>query len=173
MALQRDRRVVRHFGHMASVLVVDDEADLVELVRLTLDPDGYDVRVARDGMEALRALADDPPDIVILDIMLPGIDGFELLVRVRAGELAPQTRFIVMTCRTSERDHLRGFELGADDYLTKPFETDELTRRVAAVLAASPEELAAHREDELAKAAMLDRLEAVLRRPTRVGVGPA
>jgi DNA-binding response OmpR family regulator len=106
--------------------------------------------------------------VLILDIMMPGMDGFELLTALRAGGLAPTTRIVFMTCRTSERDHLRGWELGADEYLTKPFEPEVLAERIHELLASTPEMLASRRAAELEKAALLDRLEAAMRRPRRL-----
>jgi DNA-binding response OmpR family regulator len=151
---------------MPRVLVVDDEPDICSVLALALEADGFDVAKAADARTALADLESAPPDVVILDIMMPGMDGFELLGQVRQRRLAPDTRFIVVTCRTSERDHLRGWELGADDYLTKPIDPAGLGTRVRKILASSAEDLAARRTDELAKAALLDRLEAAMRRPT-------
>jgi DNA-binding response OmpR family regulator len=150
---------------MPRVLVVDDEPDICSVLALALQADGFDVAKAADARTALAELESAPPDIVILDIMMPGMDGFELLGQVRQRRLAPDTRFIVVTCRTSERDHLRGWELGADDYLTKPIDPAGLGTRVRKILASSEADLAARRTDELAKAALLDRLEAAMRRP--------
>ena len=151
------------------ILVVDDEADICAVLALALEADGFAVTKATDARTALATLEQDPPDVVILDIMMPGMDGFELLAQVRQRRLAPDTRVIVATCRTSERDHLRGWELGADDYVTKPIDPEKLGLRVEAVLAASAEDLAERRSDELAKAALLDRLEAAMRRPAGAG----
>jgi DNA-binding response OmpR family regulator len=150
---------------MPRVLLVDDEPDLCSVLAIALETDGFQVDSATDARRALELLEADPPDVVILDIMMPGMDGFELLGQVRHRQLAAETRFVVVTCRTSERDHLRGWELGADEYLTKPIDVPALSALVRRVLAASQDELAARRSDELAKAALLDRLEAAMRRP--------
>jgi len=158
-------------GRMPSVLVVDDEGDICTIVTLALQHEGFEVRSVSRGQEALALLESAPPDVVILDIMMPDVDGFAVLAEVRRRRLAPDTRFIVATCRTSEPDHLRGWELGADDFVTKPFEVTELPDRVWDVLAATPAELAERRERELAKAALLDRLEAAMRRPSRASTG--
>jgi len=147
------------------ILVVDDEADICAVLALALEADGFSVTRATDARTALVELEENPPNAMILDIMMPGMDGFELLAQVRQRQLAPNTRVIVATCRTSERDHLRGWELGADDYVTKPIDPAGLGLRVQAVLSASDEALAERRSDELAKAALLDRLEAAMRRP--------
>jgi two-component system OmpR family response regulator len=154
-------------GHMATVLIVDDEPDIRTIVTLSLEGDGFEVRTAASGREALEAITDNPPDLLILDVMMPGMDGFEVLTRLRELGLGETTRVVIMTCRTSERDHLRGWELGADEYLTKPFEPEVLAGRLRHLLASTPEMLRSRRAAELEKAALLDRLEAALRRPRR------
>ena len=115
------------------ILVVDDEASVVEVVSLYLKRDGYSVRVARDGEAALQALAVQPPALIILDLMLPKVDGLEILRRLRASE-APDVPVIMLTARGQEVDRIYGLELGADDYVTKPFSPAELVSRVKAVL---------------------------------------
>jgi DNA-binding response OmpR family regulator len=151
---------------MARVLVVDDDPDMCAVLAAALEADGFEVTRALNAWLALEELTSAPPDAVILDVMMPGMDGFELLADVRQRGLATGTRFLVVTCRTSERDHLRGWELGADDYLTKPVDVTTLGDRVHAVLDASEDDLAYRRSEELAKAALLDRLEAAMRRPS-------
>jgi len=114
-----------------SVLVVDDDPKLVELLRLYLERDGYRVRTAAGGPQALEALRNGQPDLVILDLMLPEMDGLEVC-RVLREEA--DTPVIMLTARTSEKDRITGFDLGADDYVTKPFSPGELLARVRAVL---------------------------------------
>lgn len=145
---------------MAEVLVVDDDPDIRMLVAFALEDSGYTVRQASDGAEALVALETKAPDAMVLDVMMPGLDGFGVLRGMRAKRLAPNTRTIILTCKTEERDHLRGWELGADEYLTKPFDPEELVSRVKWLLSSSAETLAGRREAELQKAELLDRLEA-------------
>jgi two-component system KDP operon response regulator KdpE len=113
------------------ILVVDDEPAIVRLVRTKLQADGYGVITAERGVEAIELLDNERPDLVILDLMMPGMDGFETLRRMR---MFGSTPVIMLTARSSDADKLRGFESGADDYLTKPFNPDELSARVAAVL---------------------------------------
>jgi two-component system, OmpR family, KDP operon response regulator KdpE len=113
------------------ILVVDDEPAIVRLVRAKLQADGFAVITAGSGEEALETLERERPDLVVLDLMMPGIDGFETLRRIRAGR---QTPVILLTARSGDADKLRGLEGGADDYLTKPFNPDELAARVTAVL---------------------------------------
>jgi two-component system KDP operon response regulator KdpE len=113
------------------ILVVDDEPAIVRLVRATLQADGYAVATASRGEEALEFLDEQRPDLIVLDLMMPGIDGFETLRRIRTQSQVP---VIMLTARSADIDKLRGLEGGADDYITKPFNPDELAARVAAVL---------------------------------------
>ncbi len=113
------------------ILAVDDEPAILRLVRATLQAAGYAVITAERGEEALAALEAERPDIVILDLMMPGMDGFETLRRIRSESQVP---VIMLTARAGDADKLRGLQGGADDYLTKPFNPDELAARVQAVL---------------------------------------
>jgi DNA-binding response OmpR family regulator len=115
------------------ILVVDDEASVVEVVSLYLKRDGFRVRQARDGREALAALRAQRPDLMVLDLMLPHVDGLEIMRRLRdePGDTVP---VIMLTARSQETDRIYGLELGADDYVTKPFSPAELVARVKAVL---------------------------------------
>lgn len=144
---------------MAEVLVVDDDPDIRMLVAFALEDSGHQVRQVSDGAAALTALEVRPPDVMVLDVMMPGTDGFGVLRGIRARRIAPETKVIVLTCKTEERDHLRGWELGADEYLTKPFDPEELVNRVAWLVSSTKETLALRREAELQKAELLDRLE--------------
>jgi DNA-binding response OmpR family regulator len=113
------------------VLVVDDEANIREVIGQYLKIDGFDVLWAADGAEAVRLLASEPVDLVILDLMLPGIDGWEVCKRLRARSAVP---VVMLTARGEEADKLAGFGLGADDYITKPFSPRELVARVRAIM---------------------------------------
>ena len=115
------------------ILVVDDEASVVEVVSLYLRRDGYEVRVARDGRQALAAIQASRPALVVLDLMLPGVDGLEILRRLR-DDPEQDVPIIMLTARGQEVDRIYGLELGADDYVTKPFSPAELVSRVKAVL---------------------------------------
>ncbi|MEW5989304.1 MAG: response regulator transcription factor [Chloroflexota bacterium] len=115
------------------ILVVDDEASVVEVVSLYLKREGYQVRTARTGRDALASILAYQPSLVILDVMLPQVDGLEIMRRLRTD----QTRsvpVILLTARSQETDRIYGLELGADDYVTKPFSPAELVARVKAVL---------------------------------------
>jgi len=113
------------------ILVVDDEAGIRELVGTYLRNEGFDVDEAVDGEDAVERFRRREPDLVVLDLRLPGIDGFEVLREIRRSSLV---YVIILTARTEETDKLVGLELGADDYLTKPFSPRELVARVRAVL---------------------------------------
>jgi len=115
----------------AKILVVDDEPSIGEVVSLYLAQEGYDVNVVRDGQTALDAIASSPPDLVVLDLMLPKMDGLEITRRVRARGGMP---IIMLTARKEETDRIVGLEMGADDYVVKPFSPRELVSRVKAVL---------------------------------------
>ncbi|NCF64377.1 MAG: response regulator [Chloroflexi bacterium] len=115
------------------ILVVDDEASVVEVVALYLRRDGFQVRVARDGREALAAIRSQLPSLVVLDVMLPELDGLEIMRRLRA-DPSSDIPVILLTARSQEVDRIFGLELGADDYVTKPFSPAELVSRVKAVL---------------------------------------
>jgi two-component system OmpR family response regulator len=149
---------------MAEVLVVDDDPDIRMLVAFALEDSGYTVRQAGDGEQALAALEAKAPDAMVCDVMMPGTDGFTVLRNMKSRRIAQSTKVIMLTCKTEERDHLRGFELGADEYLTKPFDPEELVARVKWLLQMTKEALAERREAELQKAELLDRLEAAFNR---------
>jgi len=119
------------------VLVVDDDAKTVELVRLYLKRDGYRVLTAYDGIEALHLAREGHPDLIVLDLMLPGIDGLEICRTLRTESDVP---VIMLTAKTTDQDKLIGLDLGADDYVTKPFSPRELAARVRAVLRRLPGE---------------------------------
>jgi two-component system alkaline phosphatase synthesis response regulator PhoP len=119
------------------VLVVDDDVKTVELVKLYLDRDGYRVLTAYDGIEALRLAREGHPDLIVLDLMLPGMDGLEVCRILRNESDVP---IIMLTAMTTDQDKLNGLELGADDYMTKPFSPRELAARVRTVLRRLPGE---------------------------------
>ena len=114
-----------------TILVVDDEPSISEVVSIYLRRAGYQVVIARDGQAALEALEKQPPDLVVLDLMLPKMDGLEITRRLRA---EGDTPIIMLTARRGETDRVLGLEMGADDYVVKPFSPQELVSRVRAVL---------------------------------------
>lgn len=113
------------------VLVVDDEPRIRRFVRMNLDLEGYEVTEADDGLAALNKVRDALPDLVLLDVMMPDMDGFETLERIREVSSVP---VIMLTVKSDEDDRIRGLDLGADDYVTKPFSPRELSSRIRAVL---------------------------------------
>ena len=119
------------------ILVVDDDIRTVELVKLYLNRDGYRVITATDGIEALRLARESHPDLIVLDIMLPGINGLKICRTLRTESDVP---IIMLTAMTTDDDRLRGLDIGADDYVIKPFSPRELAARVRAVLRRLPGE---------------------------------
>lgn len=116
---------------MARILVIEDERELSSLIRQELRHVGHDVEAAFDGPSGVEAVDRINPDLIVLDVMLPGFDGLEVLRRVRASRATP---ILMLTARSTELDKVLGLELGADDYLTKPFSMRELLARVTAIL---------------------------------------
>lgn len=113
------------------ILIVDDERRMVGFIRLNLEQDGFEVIEAYNGTEALERLRDSLPDLILLDVMMPDIDGYEVLRTIREVSQVP---VIMLTAKGEEEDKVKGLELGADDYVTKPFSPRELVSRVRAVL---------------------------------------
>ncbi|MFT3729364.1 MAG: phosphate regulon transcriptional regulator PhoB [Terricaulis sp.] len=116
------------------VLVVEDEAALAELLKYNLEKEGYRVSVATDGEEALVQAEESPPDLVLLDWMLPKAPGVEVCRRLRARQETRNTPIVMLTARSEETDRVRGLDTGADDYITKPFSMGELLARIRAVM---------------------------------------
>lgn len=114
-----------------TILIVDDEQRIIDLAQMYIEQEGYRVISATDGAEAYRMILDDTPALIVLDLMLPGMDGLEVCRRVRARSDVP---IIMLTARSDDIDKIVGLELGADDYLTKPFNPRELVARVKAIL---------------------------------------
>lgn len=114
------------------ILVVDDNKPAVKLTQFVLSEEGFEVRTADNGRDALRIIETEPIDLVVLDVMMPHMDGFDVCRRIRA--ISPDTAIIFLTAKGELEDKVRGLQIGADDYLTKPFEPSELVARVQAVL---------------------------------------
>jgi two-component system, OmpR family, response regulator MprA len=115
----------------ARVLVIEDDEAILKLLRRGLAYEGYQVDTAMDGQSGLSLARDNPPDLVVLDLMLPGIDGLEVCRRLRAGGPVP---ILILTAKESINDRIQGLDVGADDYMTKPFNLDELLARARALL---------------------------------------
>ncbi len=129
-----------------SILVVDDEERMVRFIRLNLEHDGFQVISAFRGQQAIDAIREDMPDLVLLDVMMPDLDGFEVLKIVRETSSVP---VIMLTAKGEEDDRVKGLELGADDYVTKPFSPRELVSRVRAVLRRTEAANPAARSEEI------------------------
>ncbi len=138
-------------GTKKKILVADDERGLVKVIHLNLEHDGFDVVEAMNGQQAMDQLRTTLPDLVLLDIMMPDMDGFTVLKLIREQSQIP---VIMLTAKSEEADIVQGLELGADDYITKPFSPRELTSRIRAVLRRS----AARSEEESGKIVVDDRL---------------
>src|SRR5436309_6232492 len=128
------------------ILVIEDEASIVQVIRLYLEQAGYTVLSASDGIAGLELHAREQPDLVILDLMLPALDGMEVCRRIRAWASTP---ILMLTARQGEEDRIAGLELGADDYLVKPFRPRDVVSRVKAILRrSSPSSTADSRENK-------------------------
>lgn len=119
---------------MSKILIVDDERDILELIRMHLEHDGHEVVEAANGIDALKQAIAQTPDLIVLDWMLPGLDGLSVFKRLRTESRTRDIPIIMLTAKAQQADRLTGLELGADDYLTKPFSPRELLLRVNAVL---------------------------------------
>ncbi len=117
-----------------SVLVVEDEPNIVLSLEFIMKQAGYEVRVAHDGEEALRAVEEAAPDLILLDVMIPKRDGYDVCQTIRSNPAWEGTRIIMLTAKGREVEREKGLALGADDYITKPFSTHELTQRVKEVV---------------------------------------
>jgi phosphate regulon transcriptional regulator PhoB len=120
--------------HKGTILVIDDEPDLLELVEFNLKKDGYEVIVAKNGQSGLEIAQKHLPDLIVLDLMMPGVDGLEVCRQLRGDSRTRQIPMIMLTAKSAEADRIVGLELGADDYVTKPFSPRELVARVRALL---------------------------------------
>jgi DNA-binding response OmpR family regulator len=116
------------------VLVAEDDEDILELVVFDLEDEGYDVMTARNGEDAVTLALERAPDLVLLDVAMPGLDGYEVTRRLRAEQATRAIPVVLLTARAQVRDVIEGFEAGANDYVTKPFRPDELRTRLHAAL---------------------------------------
>jgi DNA-binding response OmpR family regulator len=118
----------------AKILVVDDEADLVETIRFSLELEGYNVLVASNGEEGLNIARQEKPDLILLDLMLPKLDGYKVCRLLKFDERYKYIPILMLTARTQEKDKILGKETGANEYITKPFEMDELMAKIKSYL---------------------------------------
>lgn len=146
---------------MARILIAEDNAEIRALVSSILIEEGHKVSVAQNGQQALDMMLEDAPDMLVLDIMMPQMDGYTVLKELKSSGIRDTMKILVLTAKTSESDWVRGYKLGADAYVTKPFDIDELTRHVAELLEMTKDQLRVRREQELDKAQLLSRLESI------------
>jgi two-component system alkaline phosphatase synthesis response regulator PhoP len=132
---ERPAKTVIAMTKTQSVLIVDDEPNILLSLQFLMKKTGYDVRTARDGEEAWAEISRAAPDLVLLDVMMPKIDGFSICERIRANPAWKDMRIIMLTARGRDVEREKGLALGADDYITKPFSTKDAIARVEAVLA--------------------------------------
>ena len=141
------------------ILIVDDDKNICELLRLYLEKEGYETSLAYDGEEALEKFTSDKPNLVLLDVMMPKMDGWEVCRRIRATSQVP---VIMLTAKGETFDKVLGLELGADDYIVKPFDTKEVVARIKAVLRRYT--IGAEKEQEEKKQISYDKLSVDLTR---------
>jgi DNA-binding response OmpR family regulator len=146
---------------MARILLVDDSADIRHLLGTILKDEGHQVTVASDGVQAIESIKHEAPDLMILDIMMPRMDGYGVLKEMRDGGIKDDVKILVLTAKAAEADWVRGYKLGADDYLTKPFGADELVEAVNTLLKMDTHAMRKRSEEELDKAQLLSRLESM------------
>ena len=144
----------------SEVLIVDDDPSIRTMLAYVFSDVGYDVIEAADGLEALDVLRTSPPALMVLDLMMPVVDGVEVLRVRRADGLAQDTRILILTAKTDSQDAVWCWELGADEYLTKPVDPDRLLREGLMLLRRTPDELRDRRELGLTEAKRLDAMEA-------------
>ena len=146
---------------MARILITDDSSDIRQLLSALMVEEGHKVLVANDGRKALEVIDTELPDLMILDIMMPNLDGYGVLREMNERQVTDRVKVLILTAKTAEADWVRGYKLGADQYLTKPFGSDELIASVNDLLASSKDSLRQKTEEELDRAQLLSRLESI------------
>ena len=146
---------------MARILIVDDNADIRRLIGTILATSDHNLAYAEDGEKALDVIKRTSPELVVLDVMMPKMDGFMVLKQMRVMGLRDTTKVLMLTAKSNESDWVRGYKLGADSYLTKPFDPEELHKAVDELFSMSKDRLRERREEELHRAQMLSRLESL------------
>lgn len=138
------------------ILVVDDEPDVLLLCKVNLEFEGYNVKEAHDGEEALSVIASENPDLVLLDVMMPGMDGWQVLSSIKADSTTSHIPVVMLTAKVQERDQIRGWNGGVSDYVTKPFNPIALSQTVRRALEPESPEVAERRRNQ-----MLEKLRLV------------
>lgn len=147
---------------MARIHIADDESDIRQLLTFVLTEEGYEVSASSDGRAAVEWMLMSPPDLLILDLMMPDMDGYAVLTEMQDYQILDSTRILVLTALGAEQDRERGYELGADEYLTKPCDESELRETVRVLLEKTKEELRLRRDDLRDKARLFSQLESVV-----------
>lgn len=150
---------------MARIYVADDDGSIRSLVTLCLVEEGHEVLAAKDGESILQSVVEEPPDVLVLDILMPRLNGYEVLEALDTYGLTGMTKVLILTAKGAESDRVEGLKRGADGYLAKPFEPAELLSAVTHLLDSSNEDLLSERDEELRKASLLARLESVFDGP--------
>ncbi len=146
---------------MPSVLIADDDQNVRKMVRVLLESEGYTVHEAPDGKAALEVIDAHKPDVLVLDVHMPEMDGLGVLRKLQADNAEAQ-RVVLLTGATEEEDYLRGYGAGADDYVAKPFEPDTLLNAIGKVMEFDPKELEKRRQAEIERARLLRQLDRFL-----------
>jgi CheY-like chemotaxis protein len=146
---------------MARILVAEDDPDIRHLISQLLIDEGHEVAAVANGVHAVEKLLESPPEVVILDIMMPGKDGYQVLEEIKEFVLNASVKVMVLSARTAEQDFERSLTLGAYRHLTKPFDPQELIDTVSELLALSDEEISERRERERERAYLLSQLESI------------
>ena len=141
------------------LLIVDDDHNIRDMLSLVLEDAGHNVRVAKDGLEAIAAIEKLAPDAMVLDLMMPGLDGHGVLRTMRERDLAGETRVLVLTCKMHAGEFIEAWQLGADEYVTKPVDPFVLVGKLTDLLSVPVLQLQEEREAKLEKAVLLARLE--------------
>lgn len=128
---------------------MDDEPTILELLQMRLEMEGHEISSAGDGDSAITAISEHQPDAVLLDLMMPGVDGWAVLKAIKGDDRSKDTKVIILSAKASGEDVERSFQLGADDYLTKPFDLDRISERIQEVIDRSPEQAEARRRQIL------------------------
>lgn len=144
---------------MAKIHIADDESDIRQLLTLILVEDGHEVSASGDGRAALDKMLMNPPDLLVLDLMMPDMDGYAVLQEMQDFSILDSTRVLVLTAKATEHDRERGYELGADEYVAKPCDEAEIRSTISSMLEVSKEELRLRREDLIDKARLFSQLE--------------
>jgi CheY-like chemotaxis protein len=147
---------------MARIHISDEDADSRQVSTFLMAEEGHEVSVSTSGLEALESMLVRPPDLLILDIAMPGMDGFAVLSEIGDYQTLASMKILVLTAKSAEQDRERAFELGADAYLTKPIDERELQSTVQNLLALTKEQLRLRQRDERDKARLLSQLESVV-----------